>query len=456
MKTKLFLLFTAIICTTTYAQIEFEEHTITIKSAAARSVYTADIDGDGDMDVLSASTIDNKIAWYENLDGLGNFSTQQVITTNALGARSVYAEDIDGDMDMDVVSASAIDAKVAWYENTDGQGNFGAQQIITTDADGAKSVYVTDIDGDGDMDVLSASFVDNKIAWYENIDGLGNFGSQQIVTTNADRASSVYAVDLDGDGDKDVVSASSGDNKIAWYENLDGLGNFGAQQTITSIAVEARSVYATDIDGDGDMDVLSASGTDSKVAWYENLDGLGSFGSQQVISTKGNFPLSVYAEDIDGDGDMDVLSASTIDSKLAWYENTDGQGNFGPQQVISTNADGVQWVYASDIDDDGDVDVLSASFTDDKIAWHENLGVLGINENTLIDFAVYPNPTTAILTVQSSKSIVQIEIYNALGQLVLSNTNENQIDISSVSQGIYFIKIKDGHSNFGTKRVVKQ
>ena len=61
----------------------------------ARSVYAIDIDGDGDIDVLSASTIDNKIAWYEN-DGSENF-TEQIISTLSYGANSVYSIDLDKD-----------------------------------------------------------------------------------------------------------------------------------------------------------------------------------------------------------------------------------------------------------------------------------------------------------------------------------------------------------------------
>jgi hypothetical protein len=101
-----------------------------------------------------------------------------------------------------------------------GQGPlYGPQQVITTAADVAYSVYATDLDGDGDMDVLSASISDDKIAWYAN-DGSGNFGTQQVITTAADGAYSVYATDLDGDGDMDVLSASSSDDKIAWYEDI--------------------------------------------------------------------------------------------------------------------------------------------------------------------------------------------------------------------------------------------
>ena len=97
-----------------------------------QSVYAADLDGDGDMDVLSASANDKKIAWYENTDGKGTFSTQKTITTQADSAKSVYAADLDGDGDLDVLSASSIDDKVAWYENTDGQGTFSTQKTIST------------------------------------------------------------------------------------------------------------------------------------------------------------------------------------------------------------------------------------------------------------------------------------------------------------------------------------
>ena len=128
------------------------------------------------------------------------------------------------------------------------------------------SVYATDLDGDGDADVLSASFDDDKIAWYENM-GLNElirciFGPQQVITTNADLAWSVYATDLDGDGDADVLSASFADDNIAWYENMGPAnpGTFGPQQVITTNADCASSVYAADLDRDGDADVLFASG----------------------------------------------------------------------------------------------------------------------------------------------------------------------------------------------------
>jgi hypothetical protein len=142
------------------------------------------------------------------------------------------------------------------------------------------------MDGDGDLDVLSASWHDGTIAWYGNTDGLGTFGEQNVITTEADRAESVFAADLDGDGDIDVLSAG-GDRRIAWYENTDGLGMFGEQNVITSDAPRAKPIFAADLDGDGDTDVLSAGG-DGRIAWHEkrvvgdvNDDGL--FNSSDLV-----------------------------------------------------------------------------------------------------------------------------------------------------------------------------
>ncbi len=355
---------------TGFAQVNFTtQQIISLSTDGARSVYAADLDGDGDIDVLSASELDNKIVWYSN-NGHGNFGNAQVITNVANGASSVYTADIDDDGDIDIVAASVNDDKIAWYVNN-GLGNFSSQQVITTSTDGAHDVFVADLDNDGDMDVLSASYLDNKIAWYAN-NGSGYFGNQQTITTGANGAWSVYAVDIDNDGDIDVLSASYGDGKIAWYEN-DGNGNFGSQQVITTGNSGAYCVYAADINNDGNMDVLASFSGTNKVVWYEN-DGNCNF-TQHIITADADGVNHVYAADLDNDGDMDVLSALYSGNKICWYEN-DGDGNFGNQKIISSYVGGALSVYATDLDGDGKKDVLSASYDDDKIAWYRNNGCL--------------------------------------------------------------------------------
>ncbi|OFY36131.1 MAG: hypothetical protein A2W91_04925 [Bacteroidetes bacterium GWF2_38_335] len=425
------------------------------------TVCSADIDGDGDMDVLSASHYDDKIAWYENLDGLGTFGPQKIISILVENAQDVCCADIDNDGDLDVLSASYDDDMIAWYENTDGAGTFGPQQTITNLVNGAQSVYFADVDDDGDMDVLAAGYLSGKISWFENTDGTGVFGPQQVISSSVSGAYSVYCSDIDGDGDIDVLSASYWDDEIAWYENTDGTGTFGPQQVITSLAERAVDVYSADVDGDGDMDVLSASSYDSKIAWYQNTDGAGTFGSQNIISTNAVVAQSVLADDLDCDGDMDVISASMEDNKIAWYENTDGSGLFGSQNIISNDANGARSVYSADIDGDGDMDVLSASWTDNKIAWYENILETGIETIDHKDLFIYPNPTNGIFTLYYPFTISEFKIINITGNVVLSSSDKLiskptfQIDLSGYESGIYFILIQTDNQ-IVTEKIIKE
>jgi len=337
----------------------------------ARSVFVADLDGDGDMDALSASVLQNEVMWFPNLNGVGSFGSEQVISTSVVDAWSVIAADVDGDGDLDVLSTSD---QVVWFENLDGAGGFGPKNAVSEHADRAADLYAADVDGDGDTDVLFASGDDDKIAWYENLDGTGSFGPVRAIATDADGASSVYATDVDGDGDTDVLSASEWDDKIAWYENLSGDGDFGSTRLISYDANRPTSVLAADVDGDGDQDVVSASHDDDTIAWYENLSGAGDFGPQRVIFDRAHGAQSVFAADMDGDGDTDVLSASKWDDQIAMYENLDGNGSFEFGKTISIEANGASSVFAADVDGDRDLDVFSASSLDNKIAWYENRG----------------------------------------------------------------------------------
>ena len=143
---------------------------------------------------------------------------------------------------------------------------------------------------------------------------------------SSDRArSSAVAADLDADGDLDVLSSSRGDSKIAWYENTDGAGAFGSQQIISSLFSNAEEAIVADIDGDGDLDAVAAT-FHNGLNWFDNTDGLGGFSSEQSIATQLQI-TGTFAADLDGDGDLDVLSASWSDDRVAWYENTDGQRN---------------------------------------------------------------------------------------------------------------------------------
>ena len=185
------------------------------------------------------------------------------------------------------------------------------------------------------------------------------------------RPSAVFAADLDNDGDLDFLSASVGDSKIAWYENEDALGTAGAQRVITNEARQTSYIFAADLDNDGWTDVLSATTSDDTVAWYRN-EGDGEFGSRRVITDSANGASSVVAADLNDDGQPDIVVASVFDDTVAWFPNLGG-GQFGAENVLTTTANGVSLAIVGDVDADGDPDVVSAS-RGNGIEWFENGG----------------------------------------------------------------------------------
>ena len=160
--------------------------------------------------------------------------------------------------------------------NSSGTGTFDNHWIELEDWwDVIRDFMPADLDGDGDIDFLLGEY--GVVKWLENQNGLGSFGSEKTITTEVDNLRSVYAADLDGDSDLDIMSAADAGNTVyyekTWFENVDGAGTFGAKNSIEN-NYHTR-VWAADMDGDGNMDYISASA--SNVNWRLNLDGQGTF-----------------------------------------------------------------------------------------------------------------------------------------------------------------------------------
>ncbi|RNC87062.1 MAG: T9SS C-terminal target domain-containing protein [Winogradskyella sp.] len=359
-----------------FSQISFEDRLIFHEDSHALSascIRVVDINGDGNQDILSSSI--GQIVWFDNKDGDGIFHSTEVESTFQI--YSVYGADIDGDSDIDIVAAidsnTANERRIVWYENLDGLGNFGPQNLITSSVNRPRDVYIADIDSDGYPDVVSVSLNDGKIAWYKNTNGLGSFGSQNIIGIQGG-ATSVVVADMDNDNDNDIVFATDGNGGgVYWIENLNSqTADFGTIQLIASYPFDGYDqVVVADIDNDSDLDILAVYS--SNVSWYENLDGNGNF-SGAIITTEATLSASVYAEDLDGDNDIDVMSASFGSgiNKISWYENLDGMGSFGSQQNLTTSASSANYVSAGDFDGDGDFDIVSS-----ELVWYENLDGLG-------------------------------------------------------------------------------
>ncbi len=335
------------------------------------NVNAADIDGDGDLDVLLSSEDPGVISWYENL-GDGEFSGQRVITTDAAYADSVSAADLDGDGDADVIFTSDGGNGLAWLENR-GDGTFGPLRVISRLGVTVLSPEpAVDLDGDGDLDLLVIWNADNEAAWFENRGG-GSFSERRTISSPGNQLHTARAADLDGDGDPDVLVGAH-DGEVTWHENLGG-GSFAEARTITADLIS--HVEPADLDGDGDLDLLttyrgSFHFNDGNVAWYENL-GDASFSPRRLIAANTNRTWTVFPADLDGDGDLDLYSLTDETRTLIWFENY-GDGYFSSERVVQSNAGTLQSVVAADLDGDGRLDLLVPH--GGGVAWYGNLGMV--------------------------------------------------------------------------------
>lgn len=153
------------------------------------------------------------------------------------------------------------------------------------------------------------------------------------------------------------------------------------------------------MDGDGDLDVLLAYGdfNDSAVLWLEN-DGDENF-SPYLINDE-DYPSiqSVATGDINGDGELDVLSASYSDGTIKWYENKGAEGFVA--YTIDDNAPGANTIAAADFNNDGNMDVVAGIYNAAEIRWYENnKEPLNMQRVLPQSIALHPNPMTNVLHI---------------------------------------------------------
>ena len=341
-------------------------------STPARTFHavTADVDADGDQDVVSADYGADTVSWYENDGGSPPLWTRRVVDPFALGPERVAVGDLDGDGDLDVLASNFNDEAVFWYEN--GGASTGWIKRFVSPI-GAWGVHTADLDGDGDVDGIGGNRWDNTpehkgVEWYENSGASPPTFTVRRISTGFVDAPSVHAADVDGDGDTDVLSVDTFRDSVYWFENSGTRPPAWTQRTITAAADDAFSVFPADLDGDGDVDVLSASTEDDTIAWHENSGAQPPTWTRRVITSQAPAAMAVVAGDLDADGDVDVAS-SAWGHEIAWYESDGASPPSFTRRVLSGRCRGAASVSAARLDADGDVDLLAACEQSGDIHW---------------------------------------------------------------------------------------
>ena len=325
------------------------------------AVTFADVDNDGDEDVLISGWADGLepvTKLYSN-DGMGHFTEITGTPFEAVGRSSAAFADMDNDGDRDVLiqGRNASFERIAKLYTNDGSGNFAAVTELPFDSIKVYSFAIADVDNDSYHDILITGWEDaaGAVAKLYKNDSTGNFSPATDSLFEINSAGTVVSLDLDTDGDKDVLLSAT--NGLKLYTN-DGMGNFTetAAPLLENIRLEALAF--SDVDGDGDPDGLVTGEQGAKL--YKN-EGSGNFTEGTVPPFISLSSRSIAFPDVDGDGDEDVLISGQdnplVEAVTRLYIN-DGTGRYtgvlGPaNQGVSSSS-----VAFSDVDGDGDEDVL--------------------------------------------------------------------------------------------------
>ena len=347
-----------------------------------QAIATGDVDGDGDLDLI----LGNRTGVQGGPQNLLYLNDGQAVFTDATAlrlppdpyeTRALALADVDGDNDLDLVTGNISEVGYHWgttspqnqlYLN-DGLGFFALATAgrLPLENDETSAAELVDLDGDGDLDLLfgnqrGLSVANGLNRLYLN-DGVGVFSSAPI-PANHDHTTGLAVGDFDGDGDPDAAFSNS-DEQVELYLNdgRAGMANATPFRVPRDATWRLDLPTLADVDGDGDLDLLIAgwAATDGEPPHLYLNDGFGFFAPSNGITSTPVDTEAVAWSDVDGDGDLDLVLANLGQDSLLL---NNGTGSFADVTAthMPSNSDWHSGVASGDVDGDGDADLIFASY----------------------------------------------------------------------------------------------
>lgn len=424
--------------------------------------YATDMDDDGQTEVLFSWYFFDGLGCHPTLEynwSVATFDTAGYVDKYGLntqfqdGRPGTAVGDLDGDGDKDfAVSAqpSALGPSdpdyILWCENLGGTPvpAFARHELQT----GRHEVDIGDVNMDGLNDILYCSGPWSGVRALVNSGG-GVFSDSLLYVVDLELA---WMEDLNGDGQGDVVGITPLDS-VVWLRYQTGSG-YAAPERV--IADKANLLRWVDMDVDGDLDLLAAHTDSDALQWYAN-SGTGLFGAGVPVSAAVERPTDMALIDVDQDGDYDVVSGSAEDHTMRWHRNLGDAMSFAPGVDIHTFPASTGWgavhtvmMDTLDYNRDGWPDLIANGDRGPLMLFKNNKGSepahVALVPSTP-DLSIHPNPaaTSTRLTWDAALHVSRVEVHDAQGRLVhqrLSPSGESHtLNVQAWPPGIYQVLV---------------
>ncbi len=325
-------------------------------AAETSAVAVGDLTGNGIADMVAVNTADNSISiWLGNGDGTFTFQRKQSVGAGK-APNAVLMADLDGDGDMDIVTVNGGDNTVSVLLGN-GRGQFGFPRVFNV-GNGPTAVAAADLNGNGALDLIVVNSDGGNLSILSG-NGDGTFKPQTQISVGS-TPRSVAAGDLNGDGAIDLVTANSGNNSVAV---LLGRGN-GTFEAPLSYAVGGVpiAVGLADLNGNGALDIVSANQGTQNVSVLLGI-GDGRF-YDAVNYGAGGVPRAMVLADMDNDTAVDIVVARENDV-LVLYGN--GNGTFARRRAVGMG-EAPLGLAVGNLNRDGTRDIVTANPTSNNVS----------------------------------------------------------------------------------------
>jgi hypothetical protein len=347
-------------------------HLLASGYSGAFGVEAADLDGDGDVDIIGVAERSNRLAIWHNDGAHPPAFTNEILDSSFPAVGAVFAADLDGDQDLDIVASSGSrTGRVTCYLNSGGSPATWTAQDVETSWGETWEISAADVDDDGNVDIIGTSLSRDAVVWWRNDGQTPVTWTRQTVDSAFDGAHSARAHDMDGDGHTDIVGCGTLVDEVAWWRNGGDSPPTWTKHVIDSGFGGGRSVRIADIDNDGDPDV-AAAGFGGGVQWWSNDGGDPLVWNPQVVDATLQMAHQLQIADLNGDGRLDLVAADYGGNSISWWENGGGGAPIAWTRwrpVYSLNRPLA--VDVGDVDGDGALEIVGSSNSLGQFQWYD-------------------------------------------------------------------------------------